>query len=66
MERRHRRQPGPLAEPRRCRPSHPCCTTAPDNLKFGVYYIVSDNANMIFDRAAAEREIGFIAKDGWR
>jgi len=40
--------------------------TAPDDLRFGVYYIVSDNANMIFDRAAAEREIGFVAQDGAR
>jgi NAD+ dependent glucose-6-phosphate dehydrogenase len=40
--------------------------TAPDDLRFGVYYIVSDNKNMIFDRAAAERELGFVAQDGRR
>jgi NAD+ dependent glucose-6-phosphate dehydrogenase len=40
--------------------------TAPDDLRFGVYYIVSDNANMIFDREAARRDLGFIAQDGWR
>jgi NAD+ dependent glucose-6-phosphate dehydrogenase len=40
--------------------------TAPDDLRFGVYYIVSDNANMIFDREAARRDLGFVARDGWR
>jgi nucleoside-diphosphate-sugar epimerase len=40
--------------------------TARDDLRFGAYYIVSDNANMIFDRSEAERDLGFIAEDGWR
>jgi NAD+ dependent glucose-6-phosphate dehydrogenase len=40
--------------------------TAPDDLRFGVYYIVSDNANMIFDREPARRDLGFVAQDGWR
>lgn len=40
--------------------------TAGDDLRFGVYYIVSDNANMIFDRQAAIRDLGFIAEDGVR
>ena len=39
-------------------------TDAPDSLKFGIYYIVSDNANMIFDREAAHRDLGFVALDG--
>jgi len=39
---------------------------AGDDLRFGVYYIVSDNANMIFDREASIRDLGFIAEDGAR
>lgn len=37
-----------------------------DDLRFGVYYILSDNANMIFDREAARRDLGFVAEDGVR
>ncbi len=39
---------------------------ARDGLRFGVYYIVSDNANMIFDREAARRDLGYVALDGVR
>jgi nucleoside-diphosphate-sugar epimerase len=39
---------------------------APDDMRFGVYYIVSDNVDMIFDREAAQRDLGFVAQDGVR
>ena len=39
---------------------------APDELRFGVYYIVSDNADMIFDQEEAQRDLGFVALDGAR
>ncbi len=39
---------------------------APDELRFGVYYIVSDNANTVFDQDAARRDLGYVARDGFR
>ncbi|GJL83741.1 MAG: hypothetical protein DHS20C01_33750 [marine bacterium B5-7] len=39
---------------------------APEELRFGIYYGVSDNRTRFRDLAAAERDLGFIPKDGIR
>lgn len=43
-----------------------CCIQAPDTLKFDIYYGMSDNQYLWPDIANAEKNVGYVPKDGYR
>lgn len=48
---------------RDCVEAHRRGIEAPDELKFGIYYIMSNNKDMLWDMSNAQRDLGYVPQD---